>query len=187
MNAVCLIVTTKFGIVMDGKAIAFSNALLPNSVSCESFSNVNEVNDEQLLNESQPIYVTVLDIIIDCKPEYENVPFSIYVTEFGITMDVKLEQSKKTSVPILVNRELASNVTEVKSPQYLKAFFTIVVTVFGIVIEVRPEDANAESPIVVKALPESNVTEVRPEVSNAPPLISVTEDGIVIDVNADVF
>ena len=92
LNAVFLIVITEFGIVMDGKAIAFSNALLPNSVSCELFSNVNEVNDEQLLNESQPIYVTVLDIIIDCKPEYENVPSSIYVTEFGITMDVKLEQ-----------------------------------------------------------------------------------------------
>ena len=54
-------------------------------------------------------------------------------------------------------------------------------------IEFRPDDWNAPLPIVVKALPESNVTEVRPEDWNAPPLISVTELGIVIDVNADVF
>ena len=106
---------------MDGKALAFSNALLPNSVSCESFSNVNDVNDVQLLNESEPIYVTVLDIIIDCKPEYENVPFSIYVTEFGITMDVKLDVYQKASEPILVNREPGSNVTEVKLDAFEKA------------------------------------------------------------------
>ena len=149
MNAVFLIVITEFGIVMDGKAIAFSNALLPNSVSCESFSNVNEVNDEQLLNESQPIYVTVLDIIIDCKPEYENVPFSIYVTEFGITMDVKLEQPKKASVPILVNRELASNVTVVKFVVEANALSPILVTKFGITIEVRPENKKAFLIIVV--------------------------------------
>jgi len=150
LNAVCLIVITEFGIVMDGKAIAFSNALLPNSVSCELFSNVNEVNNEQLLNESQPIYVTVLDIIIDCKPEYENVPFSIYVTEFGITMDVKLEQAKKTSVPILVNRELASKLTEVKLEQYLKALAPMLVSDAGrIILPLRPELSKAAVPIVV--------------------------------------
>ena len=54
LNAISPIVVTSSGITIEVNT-EFWKALLPISVSCESFSNVNEVNDEQLLNESKPI------------------------------------------------------------------------------------------------------------------------------------
>ena len=54
LNAISPIVVTSSGITIEVNT-EFWKALLPISVSCESFSNIIEFNDEQLLNESQPM------------------------------------------------------------------------------------------------------------------------------------
>jgi hypothetical protein len=62
----------------------------------------------------------------------------------------------------------------------------MVVTKFGIVIEVNPVSLNALSPMVLRLLLASNVTEVKPEQdANAKFLILVTEFGIVIEVKPE--
>ncbi len=66
----------------------------------------------------------------------------IDVTDFGITIDSKPEDSK-ARVPIVVNAEPASNVTDVRAELSKKASAPIDVTDFGISIDVKPEDVES--------------------------------------------
>ena len=85
------------------------------------------------------------------------------VSDAGRIMVPLRPELEKAEVPIVSSLLLDSNDTEFKLEQPPKALSPILVTKFGIVIEVNPEDSNALSPIVVKALPLSKLIEVKLE------------------------